>query len=72
MLWQLCLASVKPAGTIQVSLAMSKTIPDNSLKFRTEVILLKYAAKLTTGFGSILFCCKLLITTKLCNFTSVS
>ena len=46
MLWQLCLASVKLAGTIQVSLAMSKTIPENSLKFGTKVILLKYAAKL--------------------------
>ena len=59
VLWQLCLASVKPAGTIQVSLAVSKTIPKNSLKFRTEVILLKCAAKLTTGFGSRLLCCKL-------------
>ena len=25
--WQLCSASVKPAGTIQVSLKISKTIP---------------------------------------------
>ena len=45
--WQLCSASVKPAGTIQVSLEMSKTILESSLKFGTEVILLKYAAKLT-------------------------
>ena len=45
--WQLCSASVKPAGTIQVSLSVSKSIPENSLKFRTEVILFKYAAKLT-------------------------
>ena len=47
MPWQLCLASVKPAGTIQVSLAMSKIIPKNSLKFGTEATLSKYAAKLT-------------------------
>ena len=59
MLWQLCLASVKPVGTIQVSLVIIKTIPENSVKFRTEVILLKYAAKLTIGFGSMLLCCKL-------------
>ena len=45
--WQLCLASVKLAGTMQVSLVMSKTIPENSLKFGTKIIWLKYAAKLT-------------------------
>ena len=33
---------------------MSKTIPGNNLKFRTEGILLKYAVKLATGFGSML------------------
>ena len=46
MSWQPCLAHVKPAGTIQVSLAVRKTIPKNSLKFKTEVVLFKYAAKL--------------------------
>ena len=30
-----------------MSLVISKTIPENSLRFGTEVILLKYAAKLT-------------------------
>ena len=59
MPWQLCLASVKPASIIQVFLEKCTTIPENSKKFKTEVILLKYAAKLTTGFGSMLFCCKL-------------
>ena len=59
MPWQLCLASVKHAGTIQVALEMGKTIPENSLKFKTKVILLKYAPKLTIGFGSMLLCCKL-------------
>ena len=47
MPWQLCSASVKPAGTIQVSLAVSRTILENSLKFKTEVVLLRYAVKLT-------------------------
>ena len=46
VLWQLCSASVKPVGTKQVCLAGCETIPKSSLKFRTEVILLKYAAKL--------------------------
>ena len=59
MPWHMCLASVKPVGTIKVSLEMGKTIPENSQKFGTEVILLTYAAKLTTGFGSMLLCCKL-------------
>ena len=49
MPWQLCSASVKPAGIIQVFLEKSTTIPENSKKFKTEVILLKYAAKLTEG-----------------------
>ena len=52
MLWQLCLASVKPAGIIQVFLEKSKTIPENSTKFKTEVILLKYATKLTIRLPS--------------------
>ena len=47
VLWQLCLASVKPAGAIQVSLAATKTILENSIKFKTKIILLKYTAKLT-------------------------
>ena len=47
MPWQLCSASVKPAGIIQVFFEKSKTIPKNSIKFKAEVILLKYAAKLT-------------------------
>ena len=52
MPWQLYSASVKPAGDIQVSLKMSKTIPKRSLKFIFEVILLKYAAKLTLTVSS--------------------
>ena len=47
MPWQLCSASVKPASIIQVFLEKCTTIPENSKKFKTEAILLKYAAKLT-------------------------
>ena len=42
-----------------MSLAVSKPILENSLKFKTEVISSKSAGKLTTGFGSRLLCCKL-------------
>ena len=42
----MCSASVKPAGTIQVSLEIGKTIPEDSLKLITEVILLIYATNL--------------------------
>ena len=45
MPWQLCSASVKPAGIIQVFLEKSKTIPKNSIKFKTEVIFIKICCK---------------------------
>ena len=45
MPWQLCLASVKPAGIIQVFLEKSKTIPENSIKFKTKVIFIKICCK---------------------------
>ena len=45
MPWQLCSASVKPAGTIQVFLENSKTTPENSIKFKTEVIFIKICCK---------------------------
>ena len=45
MPWLLCLASVKPAGTIQVFLENSKTTPENSIKFKTEVIFIKICCK---------------------------
>ena len=45
MPWQLCSASVKPAGIIQVFLEKSKTIPENSIKFKTEVIFIKICYK---------------------------
>ena len=57
--YALCWASLKPVGTIQVSLAVSQIVPENSLKFRTAVIFLKYAARLTTAFRRRLLCCKL-------------
>ena len=34
-------------------LAVGKIIPKSNLKFKTEVILLEYTAKLTAGFGSL-------------------
>ena len=45
MPWQLCSASVKPAGTIQVFLENSKTTPENSIKFKTEVFFIKICCK---------------------------
>ena len=48
MPWHLCLASVKPAGIIQVFLEKSKTIPENSIKFKTEVIFIKICCKAYT------------------------
>ena len=36
-----------------MSLAVSKTIPKKSLKFKIEIILLNCTTKLTTGFGSL-------------------
>ena len=45
MPWQLCSASVKPAGTIQVFLENSKTTPENSIKFKTEVFFINICCK---------------------------
>ena len=45
MPWQLCLASVNPAGIIQAFLEKSKTIPENSIKFKAEVIFIKICCK---------------------------
>ena len=45
MPWQLCSASVKPAGTIQVFLENSKKTPEDSIKFKTEVIFIKICCK---------------------------
>ena len=53
VLWQPCSAIGKPAGIIQVSLQVREKIPENSIKLKTKVILFKYAAKLTTCFGSL-------------------
>ena len=50
MPWQLCSASVKPAGIIQVFLAKSKTIPENSIKFETEVVFIKTYCKAYNWF----------------------
>ena len=69
VLWQVCSAGVKPASTIQVSLAVSKTIPENSLKFRTGALYLKILQSLQPVLGAGCFVesynCKLLITIKL-------
>ena len=47
MPWQLC------SAIIQVFLGKSKTIPENSIKFKTEVIFIKICCKAyNTGFGS--------------------
>ena len=50
MPWQLCSASVKPAGTIQVFLENSKTTPENSIKFKTEVFFIKICCKAYNWF----------------------
>ena len=35
--WQLCLANVKPVGTIQVCFSARKIIPKNNLNFKLNI-----------------------------------
>ena len=49
MPWQLCSASITPAGTIQVSLAARKTIPENILELKLKLFYLSILQSLHLG-----------------------
>ena len=61
MPWKLCSTSVKPAGIIQVFLEKSKTIPEISIKFKTEVIFIKICYKAYNWFREHVFLLQIIV-----------